>query len=118
VTPRPNYLADGRKLPDCYAEPAELRDILQEKLGQFPLFNFWGPGANIKSSRWIADASMITDELYDPTLSLIYLPHLDYCLQKFGNDWNNISKELGEIDTLIGELVVFYENRGANVIVL
>jgi predicted AlkP superfamily pyrophosphatase or phosphodiesterase len=118
VTPRPNYLADGRKLPDCYAEPAELRDILQEKLGQFPLFNFWGPGANIKSSRWIADAAMITDELYDPTLSLIYLPHLDYCLQKFGNDWPNISKELGEIDTLIKELVEFYEKRGAHIIIL
>lgn len=118
VTPRPNYLADGRKLPDCYAEPATLRDLLQKKLGQFPLFNFWGPGANIKSSRWIADASMITDELYDPTLSLIYLPHLDYCLQKFGNDWSNIGKELGEIDILIKDLVEFYEKRGANIIIL
>lgn len=118
VTPRPNYLADGRKLPDCYAQPAELRDILQEKLGQFPLFQFWGPGANIQSSRWIAEASMITEELYDPTLSLIYLPHLDYCLQKFGNDWPNISKDLGEIDTLIKDLVRFYEKRGANIIIL
>src|SRR5690606_18976907 len=50
VTPRPNYCADGRKLPDCYAHPAELRDELQEKFGQFPLFQFWGPGANIKST--------------------------------------------------------------------
>ena len=24
VTPRPNYLADGRKMPDCYSHPAEL----------------------------------------------------------------------------------------------
>ncbi|WP_140939411.1 alkaline phosphatase family protein [Sphingobacterium lumbrici] len=118
VTPRPNYLADGRKLPDCYAQPAELRDILQEKLGQFPLFQFWGPGANIQSSKWIAEASMITEELYDPTLSLIYLPHLDYCLQKFGNDWSNIGKELEEIDTLIKELVAFYEKKGANIIIL
>ncbi len=47
VTPRPNYLADGRKMPDCYSHPAELRDELQEKLGTFPLFQFWGPGANI-----------------------------------------------------------------------
>ncbi|HEY0770832.1 MAG TPA: alkaline phosphatase family protein, partial [Sphingobacteriaceae bacterium] len=71
VTPRPNYLADGRKLPDCYSHPADLRDDLQEKLGQFPLFQFWGPGANIKSTQWIADASMRTDDLYDPTLTLI-----------------------------------------------
>ena len=118
VTPRPNYLADGRKMPDCYAEPAALRDILQEKLGQFPLFQFWGPGANIKSSRWIADASMLTDELYDPTLTLVYLPHLDYCLQKFGHDFNHIAKELSQIDAVLKDLITFYESKNANIIIL
>ncbi|RYY23219.1 MAG: alkaline phosphatase family protein [Chitinophagaceae bacterium] len=118
VTPRPNYLADGRKMPDCYSEPAELRDVLQDKLGQFPLFSFWGPGANIKSSKWIADASIITDELYNPTLTLIYLPHLDYCLQKFGHDLSKISKELSEVDEVVRDLVAHYEKQNANVIIL
>ena len=118
VTPRPNYLADGRKMPDCYSQPAELRDMLQEKLGQFPLFQFWGPGANIKSTQWIADASMLTDELYDPTLTLIYLPHLDYCLQKFGPELSLIHKELNEIDEVIRKLVGFYEDRGASIVIL
>jgi predicted AlkP superfamily pyrophosphatase or phosphodiesterase len=118
LTPRPNYLADGRKLPDCYSHPAELRDELQEKLGQFPLFQFWGPGANIKSTRWIADASMLTDDKYDPTLTLIYLPHLDYCLQKFGPDFSNISKELLEVDKVTEDLVTFYERKKAKIIIL
>ncbi|HKG05990.1 MAG TPA: alkaline phosphatase family protein [Pedobacter sp.] len=118
VTPRPNYLADGRKMPDCYAEPAELRDTLQNKLGQFPLFSFWGPGANIKSTKWIADASILTDELYNPTLTLIYLPHLDYCLQKFGHDLTKISKELSEVDEVVKDLVAHYEKQGANIIIL
>lgn len=118
VTPRPNYLADGRKMPDCYSHPAELRDVLQEKLGQFPLFQFWGPGANIKSSKWIADASMYTDDLHNPTLTLIYLPHLDYCLQKFGPDESKIAKELGEIDALVEELVTFYEKKKARIVLL
>ena len=118
VTPRPNYLADGRKMPDCYSEPAELRDILQDKLGQFPLFSFWGPGANIKSTKWIADASIITDELYNPTLTFIYLPHLDYCLQKFGHDLSKISKELSEVDEVVKDLVAYYEKQGANIIIL
>ncbi|RYZ16035.1 MAG: alkaline phosphatase family protein, partial [Sphingobacteriales bacterium] len=118
VTPRPQYLADGRKAPDCYSHPAELRDELQEKLGQFPLFQFWGPGANIKSSKWIADAAMHTDVLHDPTLTLIYLPHLDYCLQKFGPDQEKIAKELGEIDTLVEEVVTFYEKKNARIILL
>ncbi len=118
VTPRPNYLADGRKLPDCYSHPAELRDKLQKELGQFPLFHFWGPGANIKSSQWIADASILTDKWHDPTLSLVYLPHLDYCLQKFGPDPDKISKDLNEIDAVIAQLVNYYEKKGAQVIIL
>ncbi len=118
VTPRPNYLADGRKMPDCYSHPAGLRDMLQEKLGQFPLFQFWGPGANIKSTQWIADASMLTDDLHDPTLTLIYLPHLDYCLQKFGPDLSRISKELNEIDDVVRQLVTFYEKKGAEILIL
>jgi len=118
VTPRPNYLADGRKIPDCYSKPAELRDVLQQELGQFPLFHYWGPGADIKSSKWIADASMKTDALYDPTLTLIYLPHLDYCLQKFGHDVNLIGKDLQEIDHLVKQLVQYYESKAAEVIIL
>ncbi|WP_423146982.1 alkaline phosphatase family protein [Rubrolithibacter danxiaensis] len=118
VTPRPQYLADGRKNPDCYAHPAELRDELQEKFGQFPLFQFWGPGANIKSTQWIADASMYTDDKYNPTLTLIYLPHLDYCLQKFGPDLSKISKELAEVDGVIEQLVTFYEKKKAKIIIL
>ncbi len=118
VTPRPNYLADGRKTPDCYAHPASLRDELQQKLGQFPLFQFWGPGANIKSTQWIADASMYTDDRYDATLTLIYLPHLDYCLQKHGPDLTKISKELGEVDKVVEQLVNFYHQKGAAVILL
>ena len=98
VTPRPNYLADGRKIPDCYSKPADLRDTLQDKLGTFPLFNFWGPNTSIKSSQWIADASIITDDLYNPTLTLIYLPHLDYNLQRYGHDFDKIAKDLKEID--------------------
>jgi len=118
ATPRPNYLADGRKLPDCYTTPASLRDELQSTLGQFPLFQFWGPGANIKSTQWIADASVITDKKYDPTLTLIYLPHLDYCLQKYGQDFSKIKKDLGEIDSVVRKLVEYYTKKNARIILL
>lgn len=118
VTPRPQYHADGMKLPDCYSHPAELRDELQKELGTFPLFNFWGPGADVRSSRWIAKASMLVEKKHSPTLTLIYLPHLDYCLQKFGVDLNKIGKELSEIDTLCKELISFYEARGTKIILL
>ncbi|MDM8174266.1 alkaline phosphatase family protein [Olivibacter sp. 47] len=118
VTPRPNYLADGRKIPDCYSRPAELRDYLQHRLGQFPLFQFWGPGANIKSTQWIADAAMLTDKRFDPTLSFIYLPHLDYGLQKYGPHASEIRQSLMEIDRVVQQLVHYYQEQQARIIIL
>ncbi|GJM28315.1 MAG: alkaline phosphatase family protein [Cyclobacteriaceae bacterium] len=118
VTPRPNYLADGRKIPDAYSHPPQLRDQLQQELGQFPLFEFWGPRTTIRSSKWIADSSMITEKKFKPTLSLVYLPHLDYCLQKYGQDVSRIKQDLLQIDALVEDLVNFYENRGVKVVLL
>ena len=118
VTPRPNYLADGRKIPDCYSQPAELRDELQKELGQFPLFKFWGPGADITSTQWIADAAVYTDKKYNPTLTLIYLPHLDYGLQKWGQDFSKIGKDLGEVDKVVEQLVNHFTAAGARILLL
>ncbi|MBD2605652.1 alkaline phosphatase family protein [Scytonema hofmannii FACHB-248] len=118
VTPRPMYPANGRKIPDIYTQPAEWRSQLQIDLGQFPLFNFWGPNTSIKSTQWIANSAKWSEEHSNPTLTLVYLPHLDYCLQKFGTDINKIAKDLQEIDAVCADLISFYENRGAQVIVL
>ncbi len=118
ITPRPMYPADGRKLPDIYTHPAELRDELQRDLGPFPLFNFWGPQTSIRSSRWIAESAKRTDERFDPTLSLIYLPHLDYDLQRFGPNHANIERNLREVDGVCGDLLRHYQNRNARVLVL
>ncbi|MBI5214121.1 MAG: alkaline phosphatase family protein [Ignavibacteriae bacterium] len=118
VTPRPMYPADGRKLPDVYSQPSDLRDKLQQQLGTFPLFDFWGPRTTIRSTQWIADASKLVEEMYNPTLLLIYLPHLDYNVQRYGTDESKIAKDLNEIDRVCEESIKYYEAKGANVIVL
>jgi len=118
VTPRPIYKSDGRKLPDCYAAPAELRDELTREFGPFPLFQFWGPGTTIASSRWIADAARHVRRTRAPTLTLVYLPHLDYDLQRFGPDDPRIERSLSEIDAVAGDLIADAQRDGARVIVL
>lgn len=118
VTPRPIYKADGRKLPDCYTQPSELRDELTRELGAFPLFQFWGPGTSIASSRWIADAALHVRRTRAPTLTLVYLPHLDYDLQRFGPDDPRIARSLAEIDAVAGDLIADAERDGARVVVL
>jgi predicted AlkP superfamily pyrophosphatase or phosphodiesterase len=118
VTPRPMYPADGRKIPDVHTAPGTLRDELQAELGTFPLFEFWGPRASIKSSQWIAAAAKRVEEKHNPTLTLIYLPHLDYNLQKAGPDIPKVEADLRSTDDVAGDLVQFYEERGARVLVL
>ncbi len=118
VTPRPQYPANGLKIPDVYTQPAGLRDELQKELGTFPLFKFWGPKTSIQSSQWIAAASRQVTEKYDPTLTLIYLPHLDYNLQKYGYGHESVNNDLEEIDTVVKDLVEFYESRDTQVIIL
>src|SRR5271167_5027237 len=92
ITPRPIYPADGRKVFDIYSWPYSIREEIKKDLGEFPFFSFWGPAAGIDSpqgkadaaSRWIAESAKWIENKYSPTLNLIYLPHLDYNLQRHG----------------------------------
>ena len=118
VTPRPMYKADGRKIPDCYSSPAYLRDEFQEKLGTFPLFNFWGPATSIKSTRWIADATMHCHEKLNTNITLVYLPHLDYGLQKLGPNHPDIPKHVTEVDAVVGELIEYFKSRSVTPIIV
>jgi len=118
VTPRPMYPADGRKIPDIYTNPAALRDELAAKLGQFPLFHFWGPAADITSSEWITQCSLQVIRQFTPTLSLVYLPHLDYNLQRLSPNDPRIVEDVAAVDGLCGELIDCASQLGAEVIVL
>jgi predicted AlkP superfamily pyrophosphatase or phosphodiesterase len=118
VTPRPIYKSDGRKLPDCYTQPLELREELTRELGPFPLFHFWGPATSIASSRWIADAALHVRRTRSPTLTLVYLPHLDYDLQRFGPGHPRIAASLREVDAVAGDIIADAQRDGARVIVL
>jgi len=118
MTPRPSYPADGRKIMDSYSQPASLRDELQARLGVFPLFKFWGPGADITSSRWIADASVEVLERFRPTLLLVYLPHLDYNLQRLGPNDPRTADDLRLIDAEAGKVIQAARSTGYDVIAL
>ncbi|MDE2159167.1 MAG: alkaline phosphatase family protein, partial [Burkholderiales bacterium] len=118
VTPRPMYLADGRKLPDIHTHPAALREELQDSLGDFPLFRFWGPGADLVSSRWIAASALQLLQRQRPTLTLVYLPHLDYDLQRFGPKHAGIPAQVAAVDALCAPLIEAAERAGGQVVAL
>jgi predicted AlkP superfamily pyrophosphatase or phosphodiesterase len=118
VTPRPVYRADGRKEPDCYTYPADLHDELTSTLGTFPLFSYWGPGAGIASSRWIGAAARHVLATRSPDLSLVYVPHLDYDLQRFGPQAPQAAAAAAELDAVLAPLLDDALAGGATVVAL
>ncbi len=118
LTPRPVYHADGRKSPDCYTRPAALHDELERRLGPFPLFSYWGPAAGIASSRWLGQAAAHVLDEYRPDLTLLYLPHLDYDLQRFGPESAEAVAAAAQVDEVVGGVVEAARARKAVVVVL
>jgi predicted AlkP superfamily pyrophosphatase or phosphodiesterase len=118
VTPRPIYHADGRKSPDCYTVPPSLHDDLERRFGTFPLFSYWGARAGITSSAWIAAAAQHVLTSERPDLTLVYLPHLDYDLQRFGPDGPQAVAAALEVDEVAGRLADLARGRGVEVVVL
>ena len=127
ITPRPMYPADGRKVFDIYTGPMSLRDEIKKDLGEFPFASFWGPAAGVKgphgeadaASRWIAASAKWIEDKYQPTLNLVYLPHLDYNLQRHGSTLTPaIIPDLRAIDAIVGGLLDFFRQRGVQVLLL
>jgi predicted AlkP superfamily pyrophosphatase or phosphodiesterase len=132
ITPRPIYRADGGKIFDIYSWPYSIREEIKKDLGEFPFFGFWGPAAGIKTpqgaadcaTRWIAESAKWIESKYSPTLNLIYLPHLDYNLQRHGpfvisqNIKAALFPDLQAIDSIVGDLIDFFSKRGVQVVLL
>ncbi len=126
ITPRPAYPADGRKVFDIYTSPAPLRAAIKQDLGEFPFPAFWGPAAGRQTpqgapdavSRWIAASAKWIEEKHSPTFSLIYLPHLDYNLQRLGPaDPANLA-DFTAIDAIVGDLLAFFATRNVQPVLL
>ena len=126
VTPRPMYPADGRKCFDIYAWPYAIREEIKQDLGEFPFPAFWGPAAGVDSSRfaaeagsrWIAESAKWIERKFAPTLNLIYLPHLDYNLQRFRSAHPIITSDLKRIDAIVSDLIDFFAKQSVQVVLL
>jgi predicted AlkP superfamily pyrophosphatase or phosphodiesterase len=131
ITPRPLYPADGRKFFDIYSWPYSIRTQIKKDLGEFPFFGFWGPAAGVQTpqgaadsaTRWIAESAKWIEQQHAPTLNLVYLPHLDYNLQRHGPRRGEglnpaILPDLRAIDDIVGDLIRYFRQRNVRVVLL
>jgi len=102
VTPAPTHEPDGTTKLWCYSKPDDLYTRLIDAFGHFPLHHYWGPMANIESTRWILDAAAWLVEQAAPNFHWIYIPYLDYAGQKYGPNSPQAARAVEELDELLG----------------
>ncbi|GAA0237292.1 alkaline phosphatase family protein [Haladaptatus pallidirubidus] len=122
ITPSPIEDENNNMIEmNCWTNPDNLYDTLQEKFGHFPLFNYWGPGANKNSSKWIFDAATEAIHQFDLDMLWVYIPHLDYTGLREGPG-NELNAEIEVVDELVGEFLATlkagdrWENTVVNVV--
>ena len=69
-------------------------------------------------SKWIAESAKWIERKFAPTLNLIYLPHLDYNLQRLGPAHPTIATDLRRIDEIVGGLIDFFAKQSVQVVLL
>jgi predicted AlkP superfamily pyrophosphatase or phosphodiesterase len=118
LTPKPDHGPDGKLTSLCWSEPRELVPGLFKELGPFPLMNYWGPMAGIASSQWIAKAAAIVWREHLPQLQWVYIPHLDYDLQRFGPDSAQAKTAVRDVAAAIEPLVNEILGLGGKLVLL
>ncbi|MEK8227561.1 alkaline phosphatase family protein [Oerskovia sp. M15] len=82
------------------------------------MFTYWGPTAAIASSAWIVDATRHVLRTHSPELTMAYVPHLDYDLQRFGPDSPQADAAAAELDAVLAPLLDDAANNGIAVVVV
>lgn len=112
VTPKPWYGADGDKRFGIASVPAHLGKTLEQTLGAFPFSAFWGPNSGLPATQWIAAAAAEVVRAQRPSLTLVYLPHLDYDLQRHGPHHPRVGRWVQELDESIAPLEAAAQSAG------
>ena len=117
ITPKPEHTPDGKTLTACWSNPAGLYPTLVRQIGPFPLHNYWSPMAGIGSSQWIVKAAQEVWQNHKPDLQLVYIPHMDYNLQRLGPSHAAIPNDLGALDGVLAPLAAEVREGGGILIV-
>ncbi len=114
ISPKPIHKHHGGIVMDCYTRPEPLYTQLCADIGRrFDLYHYWGPIARTKVGRWISEATLrILARPDAPDHLLVYLPSLDYDLQRHGPDSPQAAAALTETLSQIEPLIAAAEAQG------
>jgi hypothetical protein len=117
LTPKPEHTPEGKTLTACWSAPRDLYSRLSNELGPFPLHHYWSPMAGLPSSDWILKAAERVWKREKPDLQLVYVPHLDFNLQRLGPGNPAVVKDLADVDALLAPLAATVRATGGTLVV-
>ena len=114
LSPKPIHRHHGGIVMDCYSRPEPLYADLCSSIGRkFDLYRYWGPIASAKVGRWISAATLqILARPDAPDHLFVYLPSLDYDLQRHGPHSPQAAAALAETLSQIDPLLAAAETQG------
>lgn len=117
-SPAPIHKHHGGMLMGCHANPPGLEAELTAAVGRpFSLASYWGPGADGRSTEWIAKATEAMMRRYAPSILYSYLPHLDYCQQREGPEFPGLQAEAEFLGVHLGRLLKCAQETGYQVLI-
>ena len=120
LSPAPIHKHGGGMVESVYSRPDGLYDYLVNRLKRpFKLSSYWGPLSSLKSSKWITEAAAEIMDMPDvaPDLLFVYIPHLDYALQKYGPGSGKAEKAFSEFAALLNSLTEKGRASGYDILV-
>ena len=118
ITPRPMYPADGRKVFDVYVHPLPIRDEIKGDLGVSVPHVLGSAGGDRLGGVDRASALCVDGKVLADPEFLIYLPHLDYGLQRVGPMAANMAEDCRVSTRVAGGSDRLLSGRAVKVVVV
>ena len=112
ISPAPIHKHGGGMIMRNYAQPAEMGEVLNKVCGTFPLHRYWGPLASAKVGRAVLDNFFQMEARHPVDYAFLYLPTLDYEVQRHGAFSAAADRALDEFGRQLETLVSFAVKQG------
>lgn len=117
ISPAPIHKHGGGTIMENYVKPDELGPAIQQKCGTFPLGRYWEPLASPKIGNAVVDTLEASLESISPEIIFLYLPTLDYDLQRFGPADERRGRSFALLEKQLGRLSAIAERMDYRMLV-
>lgn len=119
LSPAPIHCHNGSMIMQNYTQPSDVASLISKECGTFPLYRYWGPLASPKVGDVVIKNFESFKNHYNPDIAYLYLPTLDYDLQRFGCSSNkHVEKSFSFIKKQLLYLQGICEKEGASLSII